>query len=153
MLHKISILTLFAFVAAIFTVAPARADGLPAHVMSGDLGEGSSNDADRIPVHRRDMHIGENFMLNVDKFSTFKGDVFEDAVSSHSIRGFSGVPNTAEWIWWLNRSDKDKKEFGKNRVGDAPVSTPEPTSLFLLGSGVLALGAWRRRANHSAPIS
>jgi PEP-CTERM motif len=155
MLHKISILTLFAFAAAIVAVAPARADGLPAHVMSGDLGEGSSNDTDRIPDHRRDMHIGENFMLNVDKFSTFERDVFEDedSDSGHSKHGFSGVPNTAEWIWWLNHSDKDKKESGKNPVGDAPIATPEPTTLFLLGLGLLALGAWRRRGNHSALIS
>src|ERR1700745_128702 len=154
MLHKISVLTLFAIAAAIFTAAPARADGLPAHVMSGDLGEGSSNDADRIPDHRRGMHIGENFMLNVDRFSTFERDVFKDldSDSSHSMHGLSGVPNTAEWIWWLNHSDKDKKEFTKDSVGDAPVATPEPASLFLLGSGVLALGVWRRRANHSAPI-
>jgi hypothetical protein len=94
-------------------------------------------------------------MLNGSRFSTFERDVFEDedSDSGHSKHGFSGVPNTAEWIWWLNHSDKDKKESGKNPVGDAPIATPEPTSLFLLGSGVLALGAWRRRGNHSALIS
>jgi hypothetical protein len=155
MLHKISMLTLFAFAAATFAMAPAHADGLPEHAMSGELGEGLSNYGDRIPDHRRDTQIGENFSSNVDKFSSFERDVFEDADSdsSDSKHRLSGVPNTAEWIWWLNHSDKDKKEFGKDSIVDTPINTPEPASLFLLGSGLLALGVWRWRINHSAPIS
>ncbi len=149
MLHRISILA-FLGLAAALVAAPANADGVPVH-LTGDL----ERDADAAPHYWHHVHIGENSKLDANRFSTFKGDVFEDADfdSDHSKHGFSGAPNTAEWIWWLNHSDKDKKEFGKNPVGDAPIATPEPASLFLLGSGVLALGVWRRRANHSASIS
>jgi hypothetical protein len=50
-----------------------------------------------------------------------------------------------------------KKDWDKGPVITTPqspvIASPEPASLFLLGSGVLALGAWRRRRNHSVSIS
>jgi hypothetical protein len=156
MLHKISILALLSLAAALLVVAPANADGVPVH-LKGDL----ERDADSVPHYSHDVHIGESLKLNADRFSTFDRDVFKGANSDfmHGLHEFSsGVPNTAEWIWWLNHSDN--KEFGTGPVvatqessTDPVVSTPEPASLFLLGSGVLALGAWRRHAKHSAPIS
>jgi hypothetical protein len=136
MLHKISILALLSLAAAFLVVAPANADGVPAH-LTGDL----ERDADSAPRYWHDVHIDGKLKLDV-----FKG---EDADFMHGLHEFSsGVPNTAEWIWWLNHSDT--KEFSTN---PPLVTAPEPASLFLLGSGVFALGAWRRRANHSAPIS
>jgi PEP-CTERM motif len=146
MLHKISILALLSLAAAFLVVAPANADGVPAH-LTGDL----ERDADSVPHYSHDVHISEGLKLNAGRFSTFDRDEFKggDFDFKHGLHDFSsGVPNTAEWIWWLNHSDT--KEFST----DPPlVTAPEPASLFLLGSGVFALGAWRRRANHSAPIS
>jgi hypothetical protein len=145
MLHKISILALFGLALALLVVVPANADGVPAH-LSGDL----ERDADSAPHYSHDVHIGEGLKLNAGRFSTFDRNGFEGANSDfkHGLHEFpSGVPNTAEWIWWLNHSDN--KGFSTDPV----VATPEPASLFLLGSGVLAIGAWRRRVNHSAPIS
>src|SRR5580700_6371840 len=118
MLKKVSILTLLTFAGAILAVAPAHADGIRSHNSSEDLDENHSNDADRTPDHRRDTHIGENFMLNVDRFSTSKRDEAADSDSGHSLHS---VTNTAEWIWWLNRSDKDKKDSDKD---PDPVGTP-----------------------------
>jgi hypothetical protein len=127
MVKKISILALLTFAATILAVVPTHADSVRPQGMSEDLGDGSSNDSDRIPDHRRDTHIGENFMLNANKFSTFEGNVFEDEDSDfgHS-HGLSGVHNTAKWVWWLK--DKDKNKFDKDKDSD-PVSAPEPTSL------------------------
>jgi hypothetical protein len=132
MLHKISSLAFLGLVAALLAAAPANADLI------------HEWDADAAPYYWHDVHV------DVDKFSAFDHDHFEGANSDfiHPLHHFySGVPNTAEWIWWLDHSDI--KEFSKDPV----VATPEPASLFLLGSGVLALVAWRRRAKHSAPIS
>ena len=154
-LKKISILTALAFAGAIFAVAPTRADGLPVHI-SGDLDEGFAHDADGSPDYRRDVWIGGSLTgSNVERFSTFDHNAFEDkdSDSDHSKRGFPGVHNTAGWIWWLNHWDKDKnnKESG-NDPNEPLVPVPEPASLFLLGSGVAIVGVWRRRATRSAPI-
>ena len=137
MLHKISILALLSLAAAFLVVAPANADGVPAH-LTGDL----ERDADSVPHYSHDVHIDGKL-----KLEGFKG---EDGDFMHGLHEFSsGVPNTAEWIWWLNHHS-DTKEFST----DPPlVTAPEPASLLLLCSGVLALGAWRRRADHSASIS
>ena len=136
MLHKISILALLGLAAALLVVPPANADGVPAH-LTGDL----ERDADSVPHYWHDVHIDGKLKLN-----EFKG---ANSDFMHGLHEFSsGVPNTAEWIWWLNHSDI--REFSAT---DPPVTAPEPASLLLLGSGVLVLGAWRRRANHSAPIS
>jgi hypothetical protein len=136
--HKISILALLGLALALLVAAPANAD-LIHEYQTADL----ERDADSAPHYWHEVQLGENLKLNEHRFERdhFKGDDF-----------YSGVPNTAEWIWWLNHSDKDKNEFGEN-PNDPVVKAPEPASLFLLGSGVLALSAWRRRANHSAPIS
>jgi PEP-CTERM motif len=146
MLHKISILGLLSLAAALLVVSPANADGVPAH-LTGDL----ERDADSVPHYSHDAHIGEGLKLNAGRFSTFDRDELKGGNSDfmHGLHEFSsGVPNTAEWIWWLNHSDT--KEFST----DPPlVTAPEPASLLLLCSGVFALGAWRRRANQSAPIS
>ena len=147
---KISILSLLAFAGAILAL-PAHADGIRAHGSSEDMDESSFNDADRTPDHRRDTHIGENFMLNVDRFSTSERDEEADSDSGHSLHN-----DTAESIWWLNRSDRDKKDKDSDKDPDpagTPVSAPEPVSLLLLGSGVFALSAWRRRPNRSVPTS
>jgi|GEM_PF-4501703 len=147
MLNKISILALLGLAGALLLVAPANADGVPAH-LNGDL----ERDADSAPRYSHDAHIGEGLKLNAGRFSTFDRDELKGGNSDfvHGMHQFSsGVPNTAEWIWWLNHSDN--REFSTT---DPPsVTAPEPASLLLLGSGVLVLGAWRRRANHSAPIS
>jgi PEP-CTERM motif len=136
--HKMSILALLGLAVALLVAAPANADLIHEH-QTGDL----ERDADSAPHYWHEVHLGENLKLNEHRFERdhFKGD-----------NSYSGAPNTAEWIWWLNHSDNDKNEFAEN-PNDAVVTAPEPASLFLLGSGVLALGAWRRRANHSAPIS
>jgi hypothetical protein len=151
MMKKASILTLLAFAGAILAVAPAHADGIHEHRSSEDIDENHSNDAIRTPEHRLDTHIGESFMLNADRFSTSQKDKDEDADSHHSLHG---VTNTAAWIWWLENTDKHKKDSGTDSdPAGAPVSAPEPASLFLLGSGVLALGVWRRRPNRSVLAS
>ena len=145
MLHKISILASLSLAAALLVVAPANADGVPAH-QTGDLGR----DADSVPHYSHDVYVGESLKLKAARFSTFNRDEFKGGYSDfkHGLHEFSsGVPNTAEWIWWLNHSDI--KEFSTDPV----VTTPEPASLLLLCSGVLALGVWRRRVNRSAPIS
>ena len=141
MAKKLSILTLLAFAAAIVAAAPAHADGMHVHA-DGDLDEGSS-DADRTPDHRQVFHAGDNFVLNLDKSSVFDWDGSDDKDS-----GYKSEKNTAEWVWWLK--DKDKNKFGNDQD---PINAPEPASLFLLGSGVLALAAWRRRTNHSTPVA
>ncbi len=143
MLKKISLLTALVFAGTIFAVSPAHADGIRAHGDSEGMDKGFSSDADRIPDYRREVR-GDSFILNVDRFSMFDRDSFEDRDSdSHS-----GMPKTAEWIWWLE-SDKDKKQSNDDPV----VSAPEPASMFLLGSGLLALVTLRRRVNLSTPIS
>ena len=147
MLHKISILALLSLAAAFLVVAPANADGVPAH-LTGDL----ERDADSVPHYSHDVHIDGKLKLNAGRFSSFDRDELKGGNSDfmHGLHEFSsGVPNTAEWIWWLNHHS-DTKEFST----DPPlVTAPEPASLLLLCSGVLALGAWRRRADHSASIS
>jgi hypothetical protein len=129
MLPKVTISAVLGFAAALLVAAPAHADGI------------HERDADVAPYYWHDVHV------DVDKFSMFDRED-ADSDSIHPRDFYSGVPNTAEWIWWLNRSDN--KEFSSD---DPVVGAPEPASLFLLGSGVLALGAWRRRANRSASIS
>ena len=148
-MKKISLLTALAFAGTIFAVLPADADGIRAHGDSEDMDKGFSSDAGRIPDYRRDVRI-DDFILKVDHFSIFDRDSFEDrdSDSDHSMRGRSGVPKTAEWIWWL-KSDKDKKQS----TDDPVVAVPEPASLLLLGPGFLALGVLRRRATHSTPTS
>ena len=136
MLHKISILAVIAFAA--LWVTPAKADLI------------HDWDDDSTPHYSHDVRLDENLKVNAGTFSTFDRDVFKDEKSDPKRRHefpSGGVPNTAEWIWWLNHSDKDKKEFGT----DPAVIAPEPASLLLLGSGILALGGCRRCTNHSAP--
>jgi hypothetical protein len=137
MLNKISILAVLGFAAALW-VAPAHADLI------------HDWDDDSTPQYSHDVRLDENLKVNSGRFSTFNRDVFKDEKSDFKHRNefpSGGVPNTAEWIWWLNHSDKDKKALGTDPV----VTAPEPASLLLLGSGILALGVWRRRPNHSAP--
>jgi len=153
-LKKISLLTALAFAGTILAVVPTYADGIRAHGDSEDMDKGFSSDAGRIPDYRREVRI-DDFILKVDHFSIFDRDSFEDreSDSDHSMRGRSGVPKTAKWIWWL-KSDKDKKQSTDDPVVDDPVvAAPEPASLLLLGSGFLALGVLRRRTNHSTPTS
>lgn len=139
MLHKIPTLALLGLAVALLVAAPANADGVHEH-QNGDL----ERDADFAPHYWHEVHLGENLKLNEHRFEHdhFKGD-----------KPYSGVPDTAEWIWWLNQSDKDEKNDIDENPNDPVVTAPEPASMLLLGSGVLALGAWRRRANHSALIS
>lgn len=153
MLKKFSLLTAVVFAGTIFAVSPAHADGIRAHGDSEVMDKGFSSDAGRIPDYRRDVRI-DDFVLKIDGFSIFDRDSFEDRSNSdHSIRGRSGVPKTAEWIWWL-KSNKAKKQSNDDPgVDDPVVAAPEPASLLLLGSGFLALGVLRRRANHSMPVS
>jgi hypothetical protein len=139
--HKISILALLGLAVALLVAAPANADGVRDR-QTGDLARDA--DANPAPHYWHEVHLGENLKLNEHRFERehFKGD-----------DSYSGMPKTAEWIWWLNHSDNDKNEFADTPNDPVVTAAPEPASLFLLGSGLLALGAWRRRANHSAPIS
>ena len=138
MTHKIPILAFLGLAAAFLVASPANADLI------------HEWDADTSASYWHEVHV------DVDKFSPFDHHHFEGG-DSDFVRPLhdsdSGVLDTAEWIWWLNweKDKKEKKEFGN--VPDSVVSAPEPASLLLLGSGVLALGAWRRRVNHSASIS
>lgn len=128
MLKRISILTVLAFAGAIFATAPVRADGIKVHAMSGDVDETFSHDADRIPDHRMDLYIGKSFIIpNGNPFSRFE-DV--DSDSDHGKHGFSGVHNTAEWIWWLN--DWDKKNKKSDNDPDYPVLFPNRQVCFYL---------------------
>ena len=139
MLKKSSILTLSLLAAAIVAV-PVRADCTHVDVKS-DV-DGPSSDFDRTPDHRQVFFTGESFVLKVDKSSIF------DQVTGETLNFGHPVHNTAEWVWWLKDKDKDK-----DKSGDDPgptVAAPEPASFFLLGSGMLALGAWRRRTSRSA---
>ena len=135
MLHKISILAALGFAAALWA-APANADLI------------HDWDDDSTPHYSHDVRLDENLKVNAGRFSTFDRDEFKgeksDFKPGHEFRP-GGVPKTAEWIWWLNHSDIE--ELSTNQL----VTAPEPASLFLLGSGILALGACRRRTNHSAP--
>ena len=118
--------------------ATAKADRMP------------ERDVDAAPYYRHDVLIGESLKLNADRFATLDRKAFDsdDSDFKNGQHEFSSsVPNTAEWIWWLNHSDYN--EFGNDQV----VGAPEPASLFLLGSGLLALGMWHRRVNYSARIS
>jgi len=138
MLRRISILTLFSLTAALLVTATAKADRMP------------ERDVDAAPYYRHDVLIGESLKLNADRFATLDRKAFDsdDSDFKNGQHEFSSsVPNTAEWIWWLNHSDYN--EFGNDQV----VGAPEPASLFLLGSGLLALGMWHRRVNYSARIS
>jgi hypothetical protein len=151
---KISLLTALAFAGTIFATSPAHADLIRAHGDSEGMDEGFSSDTNRTADYRRDVR-NDDFILKVDRFSILDRNSFEDrdSDSDHSMRGRSGVPKTAEWIWWL-KSNKDKKQSTDDPVVDDPVvAAPEPASLLLLGSGFLALGVLRRRANHSTPVS
>jgi len=150
---KISLLTALAFAGTIFATSPAHADLVRAHGDSAGMDNGFSSDANRTADYRRDVR-DDDFILKVDRFSILDRNSFEDrdSDSDHSMRGRSGVPKTAEWIWWL-KSNKDKKQSTDDPVIDDPVvAAPEPASLFLLGSGLLTLLAVRRRAS-STPIS
>jgi len=150
---KISLLTALAFAGTIFATSPAHADLIRAHGDSEGMDNGFSSDANRTADYRRDVR-DDDFILKVDRFSILDRNSFEDrdSDSDHSMRGRSGVPKTAEWIWWL-KSNKDKKQSTDDPVIDDPVvAAPEPASLFLLGSGLLTLLAVRRRAS-STPIS
>jgi PEP-CTERM motif len=140
MLKKSSILTLSLLAAAIVAV-PARADCTHVDVKS-DV-DGPSSDVDRTPDHRQVFFTGESFVLKVDKSSVFDQDTGETLNFGHPVH------NTAEWVWWLK--DKDKNKF---EIDPGPnVAAPEPASFFLLGSGMLALVAWRRRTSRSATLS
>ena len=76
------------------------------------MDKGFSSDADRIPDYRRDVRV-DGFVLNVDRFSMFDRDSFEDRDSdSHSAclklqNGFGG-----------SKSDKDKKQSNDDPVDD-----------------------------------
>jgi hypothetical protein len=78
-----------------------------------------------------------------------------------------GVPSTGNSAWWLTDAQNQTYtpgEFANFEIltptDSSPwsaqeylVNTPEPASLLLLSSGLLALGVWRRRTNRSAQVS
>jgi len=99
---KISLLTALAFAGTIFATSPAHADLIRAHGDSEGMDNGFSSDANRTADYRRDVR-DDDFILKVDRFSILDRNSFEDrdSDSDHSMRGRSGVPKTAEWIWWL----------------------------------------------------
>ncbi|MGA8143531.1 MAG: PEP-CTERM sorting domain-containing protein [Candidatus Acidiferrales bacterium] len=78
----------------------------------------------------------------------------------------SGVPSTGNSAWWLTYAQNQIYTSGEfanfiiltptdSSSGSAQeylVNTPEPASMLLLGSGLFALGIWRRRTNRSAQV-
>jgi hypothetical protein len=79
----------------------------------------------------------------------------------------SGVPPTANSAWWLNYAEGQNYYAGEfanfeiltptdSSAGSAQeylVNTPEPASMLLLGSGLFALGTFRRRTKRQALAS
>lgn len=61
-----------------------------------------------------------------------------------------GIDENAYWIWWENNygdvppPDSNDSIFIRTTF-DAPVPTPEPGTMFLLGSGLIGLAAFRKR--------
>jgi hypothetical protein len=61
---------------------------------------------------------------------------------------FSGVAESIDFGGTANQIVFDDVTFGSSTPGP-PVGTPEPSSLMLLGSGLLGLGAFRRKLGMS----
>ncbi|MGH9744828.1 MAG: PEP-CTERM sorting domain-containing protein [Candidatus Acidiferrales bacterium] len=102
----------------------------------------------------------------VEQLSSHPGAANDISFAIWSIFS-AGVPPTANSAWWLSYAASQSYYAGEfanfeiltptdSSQGSAQeylVNTPEPASILLLGSGLLALGSWRRRTNRSVQAS